>query len=49
MKIIRFYEEYGKKATKEAFGTDRKAISRWRKGLKEGGYSLNSACCKILL
>jgi len=36
MKIMKFYEEYGEKATKEAFGADRKVISRWRKRVKEG-------------
>jgi transposase InsO family protein len=36
MKIIKFYEQYGEKATKEAFGADRKVISRWRKKVKEG-------------
>lgn len=35
MKIISFYEEYGEKAAKKAFGADRKVISRWRKRLKE--------------
>ncbi len=35
MKIIRFYERYGEKATIEVFGTDRKVINRWRKRLKE--------------
>lgn len=42
MKIIKFYEEYGEKATKEAFGADRKVISRWRKRLKESGGKLSS-------
>ncbi len=42
MKIIKFYEEYGEKATKDAFGADRKVISRWRRRLKEGGGSLAS-------
>jgi transposase len=37
MKIIKFYEGYGEKAAIEAFGADRKVISRWRKRLKEGG------------
>ena len=35
IKIIEFYERYGEKATKEAFGADRKVISRWKKRLKE--------------
>ncbi|NWF76530.1 MAG: helix-turn-helix domain-containing protein [Nitrospirae bacterium] len=42
MKIIKFYEEYGEKATKEAFGADRKVISRWRKRLKDNGGSLTA-------
>jgi putative transposase len=33
MKIISFYQQYGEKAAKEAFGADRKVISRWRKRL----------------
>lgn len=37
MKIIKFYEEYGEKAAIDAFGADRKVISRWRKKLKQGG------------
>ena len=40
MKIIKFYEEYGEKAAKEAFGADRKIISRWRNKLKQGGGKL---------
>lgn len=40
MKIIKFYEEYGEKATLEAFGADRKIISRWRNKLKQGGGKL---------
>jgi transposase-like protein len=42
MRIINFYEEYGEKATKEAFGADRKVISRWRKRLKENGGNLTA-------
>jgi len=34
MKIIRFYEQYGDAATKEAFGADRKVIHVWRKRLR---------------
>ena len=33
--IIKFYEEYGEKATKEAFGADRKLISSWKKRLSD--------------
>ena len=31
MKIIKFYKKYGEVATREAFGVDRKLMSRWRK------------------
>jgi transposase InsO family protein len=37
MNIIKFYEQYGEKATKEAFGADRRLISKWKKRLKEVG------------
>ena len=42
MKIITFYQQYGEKATKEAFGADRRVINRWEKRLKEGNGSLMS-------
>ena len=42
MKIIKFYEAYGEKATKEAFGASSEVISRWRKRLKESGGSLSA-------
>ncbi|MDP3297136.1 MAG: hypothetical protein Q8N09_06020 [Thermodesulfovibrionia bacterium] len=42
MRIIKFYEEYGEKATKKAFGADRKVINRWQKRLKENGGTLSS-------
>jgi len=42
MKIITFYEQYGEKATKEAFGADRKVMSRWMRRLKGGNGSLMS-------
>ncbi len=42
LKIIQFYEHYGEKATREAFGTDRKVISRWRQRLKESGGRLSA-------
>ena len=35
LNIIEFYDKYGEQATKEAFGADRKVISRWKKRLKE--------------
>lgn len=42
MKIIKFYEEYGEKATKKAFGADRRVISRWRRRLNESDGELIS-------
>lgn len=42
LKMIKFYEAYGEKATKQAFGADRKVISRWRKRLNENGGKLSS-------
>jgi len=42
MKIIKFYAQYGEKATRQAFGADRKVISRWRKRLGESGGRLTS-------
>jgi len=42
MKIIKFYEEYGERATREAFGADRKVIYRWRKRLRDNGGSLTA-------
>jgi transposase-like protein len=35
LKIIKFYEKHGEEATREAFGVDRKLISKWRKRVKE--------------
>ena len=34
MRIIDFYKKYGEQATKEAFGADRKVVSRWKRRLK---------------
>ncbi len=34
LKIIRFYDNHGEAATKEAFGADRKVIHVWKKRLK---------------
>jgi len=42
LKIIKFYEKYGEKATKEAFGVDRKLIYIWRKRLKKGEGKVSS-------
>jgi len=33
LRIMEFYDRYGEKAAKEAFGADRKVISRWRQKL----------------
>src|SRR5574342_562226 len=33
LRIMEFYDRYGEKATREAFGADRKVISRWRQRL----------------
>jgi transposase InsO family protein len=33
LRIMVFYDRYGEQATKEAFGADRKVISRWRQKL----------------
>jgi transposase InsO family protein len=33
-RILRFYDTYGEKATKEAFGVDRKLVHVWKKRLK---------------
>ena len=42
MKIIKFYEQYGEKAAIEAFGADRKVISRWRNRVKDAGGSISA-------
>lgn len=42
MKIINFYNQYGEKAVKEAFGADRFVISRWKKRLQKLGGRLIS-------
>lgn len=41
-KILTFYEKYGEKATKEAFGVDRKLIHVWRKRLARQGNHLSA-------
>jgi len=33
LRIIEFYQQYGEKATKQAFGADRRVISRWKQRL----------------
>ena len=40
MRIIKFYQKHGEQAAKEAFGADRKVISRWRQRLKNQGGQL---------
>ena len=42
LKVIEFYQKYGEKATKEAFGVDRKLIYVWRKRLEESRGKLSS-------
>ena len=42
MEMISFYDQYGEKATKQAFGADRRVISRWRKRLVDSGGRLAS-------
>jgi transposase InsO family protein len=42
MKIINFFNTHGEVATKEAFGADRKVVSRWRKRLLDSGGKLTS-------
>jgi transposase InsO family protein len=42
MKIIKFYDEFGEKAAREAFGADRKVVSRWRQRLDKSGGKLSS-------
>ena len=37
MKILEFYEKYGEKATKEAYGADRKVTHRWRQRYQDQG------------
>lgn len=44
LKIIKFYEKYGEKATKEAFGADRKLIYVWSKKLRKGN---GRVCCLV--
>lgn len=38
MRIISFYDTYGGKATKEAFGVSRQVISVWRKRMAKGNH-----------
>ena len=40
LRIMEFYDRYGEQATREAFGADRKVISRWRQKLKRHEGSL---------
>jgi transposase len=42
IRIIEFYDNYGENATKEAFGADRKVISRWKRRLRENRGELSS-------
>lgn len=42
LRIIKFYERFGEKATKDAFGADRKVVYIWRKRLKGNSGRLSS-------
>lgn len=42
MNMIVFYDEFGETATLQAFGADRRVISRWKKRLKQSGGKLAS-------
>lgn len=42
LKIIEFYDQYGEKATKQAFGADRKLIYVWKKKMTNNGKTLQS-------
>ena len=42
LKIINFYDSHGEIPTKEAFGVDRKVISRWKKRLTLSDGKLSS-------
>ena len=42
MEMIVFYDEFGEKATVQAFGVDRRVISRWKKRLSASGGRLIS-------
>jgi hypothetical protein len=41
-KIIEFYDEFGEKATKQAFGADRRLIYVWKKKLRYNSKTLES-------
>ena len=42
LRIIEFYDKFGEKTTKEAFGVDRKLIWVWKKKLKKSKNSISS-------
>lgn len=42
LRIIEFYDKFGEKATKEAFGVDRKLVWVWKKRLKNSKNSISS-------
>jgi transposase InsO family protein len=42
MKIIDFYRQYGEKATWQAFGADRRVVSRWKRRLANSGGVISS-------
>ena len=41
VKLIKFFEEYGAKATQEAFGVSRSTVYGWKRKLHEGGGRLS--------
>lgn len=42
LEIMTVYHQFGETATKQAFGADRKVISRWRKRLKPANGKLRN-------
>ena len=42
MEMITFYDQYGEQATKQAFGADRRVISRWKQRLQCAGGKLTA-------
>ena len=44
MKVIKFHDQYGSRATKEAFNVGRSTVFLWKKILKEANGSLTALC-----
>jgi len=42
LRILKFYDQFGERATKEAFGADRKVISRWKQSLTKARGQISS-------